>query len=49
MNRNDSPRTFNKVYDIIREIFNNKVQIDKFSPEFIEALNYEEESYVNNS
>jgi hypothetical protein len=46
MNRNDSPRAFNKIFDILKDLVNSKIQLDKFSSEFIEALNHEEENYV---
>jgi hypothetical protein len=49
MNRNDSPRSSNKVFDIIKDLFNNKIQLDKFSTDFIDSLNYEAENYVTPS
>jgi hypothetical protein len=46
MNRNDSPRNINKLYEIVKDIFSSKVSLDKFSPEFIEALQNEDDNYV---
>jgi hypothetical protein len=46
MNRNDSPRSINKLHDLVRDIFFSKVLFDKFSPEFIEALQNEEDNHV---
>ena len=47
MNRNDSPRNINKLYDIVKEIFTSKISIDKYSQEFIESLISDEEYFVN--
>ena len=46
MNRNDSPRLTNKLYDICREIICNKSSFDNFPNEFLESLTNDEEPYV---
>lgn len=48
MNKNDSPRLSNKLYEILRDILTSKTLFDKFSREFVENLNLEEEAYVSN-
>jgi hypothetical protein len=51
MNRNDSPRNINKLFEIVKDIFSSKVLLDKFSPEFVEAIQNEDDNHVviNNS
>lgn len=46
MNRNDSPRSMNKLYEIVKDIFSSKASLDKYSTEFIESLMNEEDNYV---
>jgi hypothetical protein len=46
MNRNDSPRLSNKLYEILRDIMSNKNALDKFTPEFLESFLSDEESFV---
>ena len=46
MLRNDSPRISNKMFEILKEIITNKVSLNKFSNEFLEMLNAQEESHV---
>lgn len=46
MNRNDSPRYINKLFDIIKDIFTSKLSLDKYSIEFIESLINEDDNYV---
>jgi hypothetical protein len=46
MNRNDSPRSFYKLYEIVKDIFSSKVSLDKYSPEFIETVQNEVDNYV---
>lgn len=46
MNRNDSPRLSNKLYEIIKDITLNGNGLDKYSSEFLESLQNDEESYV---
>jgi hypothetical protein len=40
----DSPRISNKLYDIMREVLLSKT-LDKFSKEFLDSLNVDEENY----
>lgn len=44
MNRNDSPRLSNKIYEIVKDIF-SKNSLDKFSSEFIESMISEKENF----
>ncbi len=46
MNRNDSPRISNKLYEILKDILNNKNILDNFSNDFIENIMTDEEFYV---
>jgi len=46
MLRNDSPRISHKMFEILKEIITNKVSLNKFSNEFLEMLNAQEESHV---
>ena len=46
MNRNDSPRLTNKLYEIIKDIVTNKDSLDNFSSDFIESLENDEEIFV---
>ena len=46
MNRNDSPRLTNKLYELLKDIVNNKGVLEKYTPEFLENLQIDEESYV---
>ncbi len=46
MNRNDSPRSINKLYDLVKDIFTSKLSLDKYSQEFIESLVNEDDNFV---
>ncbi len=48
MNRNESPRVSNKLYEILRELLNNKCLLDNFSQEFCGSIKCEEETYSLN-
>lgn len=47
MNRNDSPRLINKLYEILKEIFSTKNLLEKFISEFKESLVSDDEHYVH--
>ncbi len=38
MNRNDSPRLINKLYELIKDIFSKKNLLEKYPQEFKESL-----------
>lgn len=46
MNRNDSPRLTIKLYEIFREILQNKSLLSNFSIEFLDGLVIEDENFV---
>ncbi len=46
MNRNDSPRLTVKLYEILREILQNKSLLSNFSTEFLDGLVIEDENFV---
>jgi hypothetical protein len=46
MNRNDSPRVSNKLYEIVKDIINNKNVLDNFSSDFLDSIQSEEELFV---
>jgi len=46
MNRNDSHRLINKLYELIKEIFTTKNILEKFTSEFKESLVSEDDHYV---
>lgn len=46
MNRNESPRLINKLYEIIKEIFSTKNLLDKFTIEFKQSLVCDDDHYV---
>ncbi len=46
MNRNDSPRLTDKLYEIIKDVVSNKNSLDNFSSEFLDSLQSEEDTYV---
>ncbi len=48
MNRNDSPRLSNKLYEILKDIFNNKSLLDNFTADFCDSLKCEDEMFVLN-
>jgi len=48
MNRNESPRVSNKLYEILRELLNNKCLLENFSQEFCERIKSEDEGYSLN-
>lgn len=49
MNRNDSPRLKNKLYEIIKEIFSSKNSLEKFTSEFKESLLSDDDHFVQNN
>ena len=46
MNRNDSPRLKNKLYEVLKEIFTSKNLLEKFSFEFKESLIGDDDNFV---
>jgi len=46
MNRNDSPRLINKLYELIKEVFSGKNLLEKYTQEFKESLISDDEYYV---
>jgi hypothetical protein len=48
MNRNESPRVSNKLYEILKEIIIVKGLIDNFSLDFCEKLKCEDEMFIIN-
>lgn len=46
MNRNDSPRLTIKLYEIFREILQNKSLLSNFSIEFLDGLVIDDENFV---
>jgi len=46
MNRNDSPRLLNKLYEIIKDIFTTKNILEKFTAEFKESIVSDDDHYV---
>ena len=46
MNRNDSPRLTNRLYDIVKDILTNKNTLDNYSLDFIEGILIEDENFV---
>ena len=48
MNRNDSPRVSIRLYEILKEIFNNNGILDNFTIEFCEKMRGDDEMFVIN-
>lgn len=46
MNKNDSPRIGSKLYEIMKDIINNKNILDNFSADFLDSLSSDEEICV---
>lgn len=48
MNRNESPRVSNKLYEILKDIITIKDLVDNFSSEFCDKLKSDDEMFVMN-